>query len=111
MAQYDAIIEKLNKLDKTTYNTWAGVWTGGTNVDGKKFDYGILPIVAESQRRDAIAQAQIKGLVGAIAALAKGESLDEAKLLAGVQAAAEAGVKAGLENGAVTVDINVVGGK
>jgi len=111
VAQYDAIIEKLNKLDKTTYNTWAGVWTGGTNVDGKKFDYGILPIVAESQRRDAIAQAQIKGLVGAIAALAKGETLDEAKLIAGVQAAAEAGVKAGLENGAVTVDINVAGGK
>ena len=111
MAQYDDIMDKLTAIGKDARNTWSGVWVGGTNVDGKKFDYGILPIVAESQRRDAIAQAQIKGLVGAIAALAKGESLDEAKLLAGVQAAAEAGVKAGLENGAVTVDINVAGGK
>jgi hypothetical protein len=111
VAQYDEIMDKLTAIGKDARNTWAGVWTGGTNVDGKKFDYGILPIVAESQRRDAIAQAQIKGLVGAIAALSKGEALDEAKLLAGVQAAAEAGVKAGLENGAVTVDINVAGGK
>ena len=107
MGQYEDLNEKLAKIEKTTYNTWAGVWTGGTNVDGKKFNYGILPIVAESQRRDAIAQAQIKGLVGAIAALAKGEQLDEAKLLAGVQAAAEAGVKAGIADGTVTVDVNV----
>lgn len=107
MGQYEDLNEKLAKIEKNTYNTWAGVWTGGTNVDGKKFNYGILPIVAESQRRDAIAQAQIKGLVGAIAALAKGEQLDEAKLLAGVQAAAEAGVKAGIADGTVTVDVNV----
>lgn len=110
MGQYEDLNKKIDKIEKTTYNTWAGVWAGGTNVDGKKFNYGILPIVAESQRRDAIAQAQIKGLVGAIAALAKGEALDEAKLLAGVQAAAEAGVKAGIADGTVTVDVNVNGG-
>ena len=37
--------------------------------------------------------AQIKSLVGAVAALAKGEPFDEAKLLAGIRAAAASGVK------------------
>lgn len=100
----DAIAEVKNIAN----NTWAGVWKGGS-YNGKQFNYGILPIVVETQRRDAIAQAQITNLVGAIAALASGEKFDEAKLLAGVQAAAEAGVKAGLEGGTVTVDVNVHG--
>lgn len=79
---------------------------------------GIGRVVEEEQRRAsqdratfsaalAAQAAQIKGLVGAVAALAKGEEFDEAKLLAGVQAAAEAGVKAGLQDGTVTVDVNV----
>jgi hypothetical protein len=109
MGQYEELSKKLDKIANTAQNTWAGVWDGGTAPNGKKFNYGILPIVAESQRRDNIAQAQIAGLVGAIAALSKGEKFDEAKLLAGVQAAAEAGVKAGIADGTVTVDVNVNG--
>lgn len=114
VGQYEVLNEKLDKIANTAQNTWAGVWKGGTAPDGKVFNYGALPIVAHSQAvaatQAANTQAQIKGLVGAIAALAKGEAFDEAKLLAGVQAAAEAGVKAGIADGTVTVDVNVNGG-
>ena len=109
MGQYEDLNKKLDKIANTAQNTWAGVWSGGTAPNGKSFNYGVLPIVAEIQRRDSISQAQIAGLVGAIAALSKGEKFDEAKLLAGVQAAAEAGVKAGIADGTVTVDVNVNG--
>lgn len=43
----------------------------------------------------AATNAQIGGLVGALKAVANGEKFDEAKLLAGIQAAAEAGAKKG----------------
>jgi hypothetical protein len=108
MGQYEELNEKLAKIEKTTYNTWAGVWDGGS-YEGKKYNYGILPIVVESQRRQNVDAAQIKNLVSALAAVAKGEKFDEAKLLAGVQAAAEAGVKAGIADGTVTVDVQVNG--
>ena len=106
VGQYEELSEKLDKIANTAQNTWAGVWTGGA-YNGKQFNYGILPIVAESQRRQTSDAAQIKSLVSALAAVAKGEAFDEAKLLAGVQAAAEAGVKAGIADGTVTVDVNV----
>lgn len=48
-----------------------------------------------------------KNLVAAIAALAKGEKFDEAKLLAGVQAAAQAGVKAAIDSIETTTTVNV----
>jgi hypothetical protein len=85
---------------------------------------GIGMVVEEEQRRAsrdranfsaafAAQAAQIKGLVGAVAALAKGEAFDEAKLLAGIEAAAakgaEAGAKLALQDGVVTVDVNVNG--
>ncbi|RJU01969.1 hypothetical protein D6T65_04945 [Arthrobacter frigidicola] len=53
----------------------------------------------------ASGNAQIKGLVGAIAALSKGEPFDQAKLLAGVQAAAEAGVKSAIDSIETTVNL------
>lgn len=106
VGQYEELRKDIAEVAKTAHNTWAGVWDGGSHK-GKTFNYGILPIVAESQRRQSADAAQIKALVGAIAALAKGEKFDEAKLLAGVQAAAEAGVKAGIQDGTVTVDVNV----
>jgi hypothetical protein len=53
----------------------------------------------------AASQAQIANLVGAVAALAKGEEFDEAKLLAGVRAAAEAGVKTAIASIETTVTI------
>ncbi len=46
----------------------------------------------QTLKQVASQDAQIKGLVGAIAALSKGEPFDQAKLLSGVQAAASAGV-------------------
>lgn len=109
VAQYDDIMDKLTAIGKDARNTWAGVWDGGSH-EGQKFKYGILPIVAHNQTLIASQSAQIKALVGAIAALSKGEALDEAKLLAGVQAAAEAGVKAGLQDGTVDVNVTVAGG-
>ena len=109
MGQYEDLVDRLDEVKNIAANTHAGIWKGGTAPNGKSFNYGILPIVAESQRRDNIAQAQISNLVAAIAALSKGEAFDEAKLLAGVQAAAEAGVKAGIADGTVTVDVNVNG--
>ncbi|QGZ16915.1 endolysin [Arthrobacter phage LittleTokyo] len=102
VAQFDELMEKLNKIDKTTYNTWAGVWTGGKLGD-QEFRYGALPIVAHSQNLDAQNAAVIKNLIGALAATVKGEEFDEGKLLAGVQAAAEAGVKSAVESIATTV--------
>ena len=109
MGQYEDLVNRLDEVKNIASNAHSGIWKGGTAPNGQKFNYGILPIVAEIQRRDAISQAQIAGLVGAIAALSKGEKFDEAKLLAGVQAAAEAGVKAGIADGTVTVDVNVNG--
>jgi hypothetical protein len=53
----------------------------------------------------AAQDAQIKGLVGAVKALAAGEQFDEAKLLAGVQAAAAAGVKSAVESIDTTVTL------
>lgn len=49
--------------------------------------------------------AQTKSLISALAAVAKGEPFDEAKLLAGVQAAAAAGVKAAIDSIETTVMI------
>jgi hypothetical protein len=57
----------------------------------------------------AATDAQIKGLVGAVAALSKGEKFDEAKLLAGIKAAAEAGVKNAIDSIETTVVLD--GGK
>jgi hypothetical protein len=45
----------------------------------------------------------IAGLIGALAAINKGEPFDEAKLLAGVEAAAESGVKNAIESITVTI--------
>lgn len=50
-------------------------------------------------------RAELAGLVGALAAVNKGEAFDEAKLLAGVQAAAEAGVKNAIDSIETTVTI------
>lgn len=46
---------------------------------------------------------QVAGLVGALAAVNKGEPFDEGKLLEGVKAAAESGVKNAIESITVTV--------
>lgn len=55
----------------------------------------------------AASNAQIKALVGAVAALSKGEKFDEAKLLASVQASAAAGVKEAIESIDADLTINL----
>lgn len=49
--------------------------------------------------------AQTKSLISALAAVAGGEPFDEAKLLAGVKSAAEAGVKAAIDSIETTVNV------
>ena len=49
--------------------------------------------------------AQVKGLVGAIKALAAGDTFDEEKLLASIEARTEAGVKSALESIQTTVTL------
>lgn len=61
-------------------------------------------------RQEVAAQAaQVASLIGAIAAVSKGEPFDQAKLLAGVQSAAQAGVKSAIE--AIQTTVTVKGGK
>jgi len=110
MGQYEDLLAEVKEAKDAAISARKGVWYGGES-QGKTFKYGILPIVAESQRRDAVNAAQIKSLISALAAVAKGEPFDEAKLLAGVQSAAEAGVKAGIADGTVDVNVTVAGGQ
>ena len=65
--------------------------TGTTNLGATVawLDNNLRNIMNQNAAQDAV----IKNLVGAVAALAAGEKFDEAKLIAGVQAAAAAGVK------------------
>lgn len=59
-------------------------------------------------RHEVAAQAaQVASLIGAVAALSKGEAFDEAKLLAGVQAAAAAGVKSAIDSIETTTIVTV----
>lgn len=52
-------------------------------------------------------RAQVQGLVGAVAAMAKGEPFDEAKLLAGVEAAANKGAQDALDARIADADVNL----
>lgn len=53
--------------------------------------------------------AQTSQLISALAAVSKGEPFDEAKLLAGVKAASEAGVKAAIDNIEKTTTVTMKG--
>jgi hypothetical protein len=66
------------------------------NAWGDQFP--IVTILNGVERRIAGLDAQVSGLVGVIKAMAGGESFDEAKLLAAVQSAAEAGVKNAIDS-------------
>lgn len=80
-----------------------GEWPEATL--GSMTDRIIRQQLAPMRSEIASANAQIKGLVGAVSALAKGEPFDEAKLLAGVQAAATAGVKEAIDSIETTVNV------
>lgn len=66
-------------------------------------DANLNRIVSAQSSSDA----QIKALVGAVAALSKGEKFDEAKLLASIQASAAAGVKEAIESIDADLTINL----
>lgn len=102
----DAIAEVKN----VAQNTWAGVWTGGTNVDGKKFNYGILPIVAHSQAQAAAQAAQTQATLAALSNVIKqlGESKGTPVDLEAVTAAAEAGAAKALSGLSVTIQQGAV---
>jgi hypothetical protein len=93
----DADIDKLLNREVTRQ----GGMKGSTSLKGLVgyMDTNLGRIINAQAAQDA----QIKGLIGAIAALSKGEKFDEAKLLAGVQSAAAAGVKAAVESIDTTV--------
>lgn len=59
----------------------------------------------------ATVDAQSKNLIAALAAVSKGEPFDEAKLLAGVKAAAEAGTAAAIKSIDTTVTFKEEGGE
>lgn len=65
--------------------------------------FTLLEIINGIERRTAEQNAIAASLVSALAAVAGGESFDEAKLLAGVKSAAEAGVKNAIESITVTI--------
>lgn len=76
-------------------------WNG--NVSAAARVAGTDQAVNDIRALQASLNAQIAGLVGALASVNKGEPFDQDKLLAGVQSAAETGVKTAIESITVTV--------
>jgi hypothetical protein len=76
-------------------------WNGGVSLAARIA--GTDQAVNDIRAQLGSFNGQIAGLIGALAAVNKGEAFDEAKLLAGVQAAAEAGVKDAIESITVTI--------
>jgi hypothetical protein len=67
--------------------------------------FPLLTIINGIERRVAEQNAIATSLISALAAVNKGEAFDEAKLLAGVQAAAKSGVKDAIESISTTVTV------
>lgn len=76
-------------------------WNGGVSAAARLA--GTDQAVNDIRALLAAQNAQVAGLVGALASVNKGEPFDEGKLLAGVQSAAETGVKNAIESITVTV--------
>jgi hypothetical protein len=80
-------------FSETTYpNAWGHQFT-------------LLQILNGVERRVQEQNAQIAGLVGALKAVSGGQSFDEAKLLAGVKAAAAAGTAEAIQSIETTVTV------
>lgn len=90
VAEADRVIAEVNKYT-------AALLVNGYTIGGKKYA-GTNAIVTVNQREQRETQAIVKNLVGAIAALSKGESFDEPKLLAGIQKAVYDSTKAAIES-------------
>ena len=87
-------ILRYNNTSRTERDLYALVVDGGLNS-------------AIARNSVASVQAQLSGLVGALKATQAGEPFDEAKLLAGVKAAAEAGVANAVASIETTTTVNL----
>ena len=100
----DADVTKVAKaVHSLAWNRQGPGVTGATNL-------GAVVAWSDSNRlateaKIAGVDAQVKGLVGAIKALAAGDTFDEEKLLASIEARTEAGVKSALESIQTTVTL------
>jgi hypothetical protein len=103
-AEVKVITDAIAEVKNVAQNTWAGVWTGGT-INGQKFNYGVLPIVAHSQAQAAARDAQIQATLAALSNVIKqlGESKGTPVDLEAVTAAAEAGAQKALSGLSVTI--------
>lgn len=81
-------------------NTKAGVWTGGT-LNGQKFNYGALPIVAHNQTLIGRLTAQVGALSAAVQAMASASGADPDAILSAV----EQGVKNAMAGVSFSVDV------
>lgn len=82
-------------------NVHKGVWTGGS-INGKTFNYGVLPIVAHNQALIGQMTVQINALSAAVTALATAQGADPDAILKVV----EAGVKDAMRDVSFSVDID-----
>ena len=100
----DELTTKIREAILWTQFDLAGDLKGKTSVGNE-----IRWIASNFRVTQRMLEAQTKSLISALAAVAKGEPFDEAKLLAGVQAAAEAGVKAAIDSIETTVNVKKEG--
>lgn len=108
MASRDDIKQAIREVTKEGYGIVDSVWyrpVGGWNghVSAEARLAGTDQAVNDIRAQLGALHGQVAGLIGALAAVSKGEPFDEAKLLAGVQSAAEVGVKNAIESITVTV--------
>lgn len=111
MASKDEIKDAIREVTKEGYGIVDSIWyrpIRGWNgeVSAEARILGTDQAVNDIRAQLGAQHGMIAGLVGALAAVNKGEPFDEAKLLAGVQAAAEAGVKNAIESIETTVTIS-----
>lgn len=108
------VVSAIREVTKEGYGIVDSVWYRPVNgwngpVSAEARLAGTDQAVNDIRKQLGAQNAQIAGLVGALAAVNKGEAFDEAKLLAGVKAAAEDGVKNAIES--ITTTVTVQGGK
>jgi hypothetical protein len=108
MASKDEIKDAIREVTKEGYGIVDSVWyrpISGWNgaISAEARILGTDQAVNDIRALVAAQNAQIAGLVGALASVNKGEPFDQAKLLEGVKSAAETGVKDAIESITVTV--------